>query len=334
MRCANCDWPLSPSRTNTNCPKCGAPTGAKQKAEISSRQQGFEGPSWNNTAGSMGSGGMLQDSSWDQSQAAHYPPFAAPTQPSNIGGNPENWPGTPQASFQAQQEIRQSMPDSGMWNSGASMHYGNPTVPGPLVGAAPSQRRQVRGSGNSSNIRLGFTAAALCVIAGGLLLVFVFFLATSASGNPSSSVGSVNTQHTSISPTSQPPSLSPTTASSPTATSFPGQQYISNAQMASQINTKTAQPTQLSTTFMVNQKIYVTFQLHPAGQSGAVCLLWYLNGRQVTGYNFAVGQYSSDSYSYAIYGGAGTGTVEVYWASSTSCADKQLAQRVNFTVTQ
>jgi hypothetical protein len=213
------------------------------------------------------------------------------------------------------------------------MHYGYPPVAGPLGGAAPSQRRQGRGFGNSSKTRLGFTAAALCVIAGGLLLVFVYFVATGASGNANNSgVGSINTQHTSISPTSQPPSPSPTNASSPTATSFPGQQYISNAQMASQINTQTAQPTQLSTTFTVNQKIYVTFQLHPAGQSGAVCLLWYLNSRQVTGYNFAVSQNTSASYSYAIYGGTGTGAVEVYWASSSSCADKQLAQRVNFTV--
>jgi hypothetical protein len=281
----------------------------------------------------MGSGEMLQGSSWNQSQVAQYPTFSAPIQPSNMGGNPENWSGPPEASFQAQQEIRESMPGSGMWNSGANMQHGYPPVPGHLVGAAPSQRRQVRGSGNSSHTRLGFTAAALCVIAGGLLLLFVFFLAASAPGNPSSGVGSANTQHTSISPTPQPPSPSPTNAPSPTAMSFPGQQYISNAQMASQINTQTTQPTQLSTTFMVNQKIYVTFQLHPAGQSGAVCLLWYLNGRQVTGYNFAVGQYSSGSYSYAIYGGSGTGTVEVYWASSTSCADKQLAQRVNFTVT-
>ena len=104
--------------------------------------------------------------------------------------------------------------------------------------------------------------------------------------------------------------------------------------MASAIDQKTRKPTQLATTFKTNQKIYVTFQLHPAGQSGAVCLLWYLNGKQVTSYDFAAGQNSSASYSYAIYGGTGTGAVEVYWASSTSCSDKQLAQRVDFTVTQ
>ncbi len=104
--------------------------------------------------------------------------------------------------------------------------------------------------------------------------------------------------------------------------------------MASAIDQKTEKPTQLATTFKTNQKIYVTFQLHPAGQSGAVCLLWYLNGRQVTSYNFATGKYDIPSYSYAIYGSTGAGTVEVYWASSTSCSDKQLAQRVDFTVTQ
>src|SRR5690348_6064201 len=101
MRCANCDWPLSPSRTNSNCPKCGAPIGSNQKAETSSRQQDFEGPGWSNTVGSMGSGGMLQGSPWNQSQVAQYPPFSAPIQPSNMGGNPENWSAPPVTSFQA-----------------------------------------------------------------------------------------------------------------------------------------------------------------------------------------------------------------------------------------
>jgi hypothetical protein len=176
--------------------------------------------------------------------------------------------------------------------------------------------------------------AALCVITGGLLLLFVYFLAMGTSGSPSSVTGNSNTQHAATSPTSILPSPSPTSAPSSTATAFPGQQYIDNAQMASAIDSKTRKPTQLSTTFKIDQKIYVTFQLNPAGQSGAVCLLWYLNGRQVTGYNFATGQYSTPSFSYAIYGGTGAGAVEVYWASSTSCSDKQLAQRVDFTVTQ
>src|SRR5260221_11365109 len=78
------------------------------------------------------------------------------------------------------------------------------------------------------------------------------------------------------------PTLTVKTAPTPTATIYPGQQYINNAQMASAINSSSLQPTQLTTTFKTNQKIYVTFQLHPAGHTGAVCLLWYLNGQQLT----------------------------------------------------
>ncbi|HEX6482102.1 MAG TPA: hypothetical protein VF043_24930 [Ktedonobacteraceae bacterium] len=328
MRCANCDWPLSPLRPATNCPKCGTPTDSNSKSGITSRQQDFEEPVvW-------GTGGIPQDNPWNSSQAPQYSPYAPPVQPASMSGNPGIRYGTPQAPLQGQREVRERMPSGAGWNAGANMPYSAPPAPGPLVGTTRRQSRPGRGSSNSSVTRLGFTVAALCVIAGGLLLVFVYFMATGPAGTPGGGVGSASTQQTATSPASLPPSPSPTSAPSPTATTFPGQQYIDNAQTASAINLKTAQPTQLSTTFMVNQKIYVTFQLHPQGQSGAVCLLWYLDSRQVTGYDFPVSQYNSATYSYAIYGGTGSGSVEVYWASSTSCADKQLAQRVDFTVTQ
>ncbi len=252
MRCTNCGWPLSPSRTTTNCPKCGAAIGSNSRSET------------------------------------EFSPYG----------------------------------------------YWYPQVSGPIAGMTKAQTGPTRRISKINNTRLGFSIAALCVITGGLLLVFVYFIGMSGSGgNPNSSTGSSNASSTLISPTSVSPSPSPTDAPSPTATSFPAQQYIDNAQMASAIDAKTEQPTQLSTTFKVNSKIYVTFQLHPPGHSGAVCLLWYLNDKQVTSYQFAVGQNNSNSYSYAIYGSAGPGAVEVYWASSTSCSDEQLAQRLNFRVT-
>jgi hypothetical protein len=327
MRCANCDWPLSPLRPATNCPKCGAPTGSNSNAEITSRQQDFEEPV-------LGTGGTPQDNPWNSGQVPQHSPYSTPMQPANIGANTGNWYGTPQVPLQGQREARERMPSGAEWNAGANMQYSAPPPQVPFVGTTRQQPRPGRGFGNSSTTRLGFMVAALCVIAGGLLLVFVYFLATGPSNNPNGGVGSTSTQQTATSPTSLPPSPSPTIAPSPMSTTSPGQQYIDNAQTASAINLKTAQPTQLSTTFTVNQKIYVTFQLHPQGQSGAVCLLWYLNSSQVTSYDFPVTQHSSGSYSYAIYGSTGAGSVEVYWASSTSCTDKQLAQRVDFTVTQ
>lgn len=334
MRCTNCGLPLSPSRTITNCPRCGAAAGSDQKQGATSRSQNFEEPPWGHATGGAGTGGILQENPWYQGQVAQYPPYSAPIQPPAMGGNPGSWPATADASSQVQREIQERMPSSPGWNSGANGAYGYPPAPGPLAGTTRGQSWQKQRTGKTSNTRLGFTVAALCVITGGLLLVFVYFLAMGTSGSQGSDTGTANTQHAATSPTSLPPSPSPTSAPSPTATSFPGQQYIDNAQMTSAIDPKTEKPMQLVTTFKVNQKIYVTFQLHLAGQSGAACLLWYLNGRQVTNYDFAVGPYSSASYSYAIYGGAGAGAVEVYWASSTSCSDKQLAQRVDFTVTQ
>jgi hypothetical protein len=124
-----------------------------------------------------------------------------------------------------------------------------------------------------------------------------------------------------------------TTALAVTPTpAFPGQQYIDNAQVAGSVNTKTAQPIQLATTFKVSQQIFVTFAVHPGGRNGAVCLLWYLNSHQFTHYEFLANGNATPAYSYAYPGSAGAGYVEIYWASTTACADKVLAQHVNFTV--
>jgi len=158
-----------------------------------------------------------------------------------------------------------------------------------------------------------------------LILVIVFIVAI-GTGN--------NTATTNNTPNASTPTTASTAtvALSPTANVYPGQQYIYNAQMASAIDPKSLQPTQLTTTFKTNQNIYVTFQLHPP-QSGAYCLIWYLNGKQVTSFSHAVSASSRLSYAYAIYGGAGAAYVEIYWASTKQCTDQLLAQHVDFTVT-
>jgi hypothetical protein len=182
----------------------------------------------------------------------------------------------------------------------------------------------------SRNMKLGFTVAGLCVLIGGLILIFVYFIAIGLPGGSSNNTTNSTSHGSTL--TTAPTS---TVALSPaaTATVYPGQQYIDNAQMASAIDTTTKQPTQLTTTFKTNQNIYVAFQLHPPGHGGAVCLLWYLNGKLVTPFSFAASAYSKLSYAYAIYGEAGAGYVEIYWASTKQCTDQLLAQHVDFTVT-
>jgi hypothetical protein len=177
----------------------------------------------------------------------------------------------------------------------------------------------------------GFVAAGLCVFAGALILVFVYFMALALS-LPSTSL----TNGTAITATPYNTINAPTTVAatpSPSVNGNPGAQYIDNPQMASAVNFNTAQPLLTTTTFKPNQKIYVTFNIHPAGSDGAVCLYWYLNTKYIAQYPFAVTLNDKAGYSYAIYGGAGPAYVEIYWASTTACSDKILAQQVNFRVT-
>jgi hypothetical protein len=181
----------------------------------------------------------------------------------------------------------------------------------------------------------GYFIAALCVGTGGLLLLFVYFMGLSlpTGGMPGPNPASpIQTQAVQPSPTVPRPS--PTTAATTTSSrnnAFPGQKYIDNPQMAVAVNTATAQPEQLSTTFTVNQKIYVTFSILPNGKNGTVCLSWFLNNHPVTHFFFAAGTADS-GYSYAIYGGTGRGYVQIAWANSNSCNNALLAEQVNFSV--
>src|SRR6266566_1063770 len=48
MKCISCGWPLSPSRTTTNCPRCGTPIDADQKAASIPVQQQYQQAQWGN----------------------------------------------------------------------------------------------------------------------------------------------------------------------------------------------------------------------------------------------------------------------------------------------
>jgi hypothetical protein len=184
---------------------------------------------------------------------------------------------------------------------------------------------------------LGFIIAGTCVLTGGLLLILVYFLAAGLS--PSTVQTQSITTGNSVAPTTRQhtPTAVPTrdTKPSPTVPSgaFPAQQYVSNPQMASAVNTNTAQVIQAATTFKVGQRVYVTFTIHPNGRSGAICLQWYANAQAFSHFEFAISSSSNVAYSYTYYRTSGPAYIEIYWASSVSCNDELLAQRINFTVT-
>ncbi len=300
MKCTSCGWPLSPARTTTNCPRCGTPIGSGQKATSTPAQQQQV---FVENAGvvQVEAGTSLPKNQWRQAaqhSAYNTPPVRTPQQLSQA----------------VQVWLQAPVSQPGFFSAG---------TPARLQAKPPYKSRKMKP---------GFTVAGLCVLIGGLILIFVYFMAIGLPGGSSNNTATTNSTSNG-STLSKAPTTTAALSPAATATAYPGQQYIYNAQMASAIDTTTKQPKQLATTFKTNQNIYVIFQLHPPGHGGAVCLLWYLNGKQVTHFSFPASPYSKLSYAYAVYGEAGAGYVEIYWASTTQCTDQVLAQHIDFTVT-
>ncbi len=323
MKCENCGFPLSPARSQ--CPRCGVSVGKGQVAapvqptNMWSPAPAFTGseshPAWTPADAQMaqqGQWGMPTPPEQGSNAWGAVPTFSdvTPTTPPQMPG----YFGQGQGGFAGSGGLQQPQAQ------GQATFF--PPTPAPSL---PTRR----GGGKRSS-RLGFTIAGLCLTMGALILVFVYVMSLGLVRPDTSTTQ--NLQQTSVvSPTAVP---SPTPAITPTPT-FPGQQYIDNAQTASAVNTTTAQIITAAATFKTNQRIYVTFQVHPNGNSGGVCLLWYINSQQFSLYAFSVGTSATLAYSFAKVANAGSGYVEIYWSPQASCSDpnKVLSQRATFTVT-
>lgn len=315
MKCSSCGLPLSPARTNANCPRCGASpnTGSKSAGAANPPNPVFYeslSRASNGASAPPEVGMSLQNGQWGQGgqlSPSYNPSVASAAQA------PVLQPGT-----------QQTVQPGQMWLPASAINRSPMAEPGlPQRSPAPNFPQPPR----NNRTRVGFLIAGLCIVVGGLLLVFVYFMAIGAGNNNAGNSGSAT--QTVPSPTT---GASPTSTPSPTATTYPGSQFIDNAQTSS-TPPSGSQPGQAASTFKVNQKFYVSFNVHTGGQNGAICLVWYLNGQKAFTSNFALSANTRFSYAYAIYGSPGPAYVELYWASNTTCANQVLAQHVDFTIT-
>jgi hypothetical protein len=297
MKCSNCGLPLSPSRTM--CPRCGT-----QYSRI------YDSPTQYAGQAPMPTGLELSPiSDKDQAFFDLSPTMKKQSMPHPI---PQN--------------LESSRPPITPPQAMSQMSTPAPLGPFPQVLYNPASSSSMR-----RTTRIGFTTAGICLIVGALLLTFVSIMAQPllTVNTVSSQVASLNPGYTALA-TVYPSSSVVTPTPTPT---FPGAQYITNAQMASAIDPITGQATQYATSFSANQKIYVTFSLNTGLQGGAVCLFWYMNSQYTSRYAFAVNASQSyNSYPYDSLYTAGTGYVEVYWATTVACTNKLLAAHVTFTV--
>lgn len=336
MRCTHCDLPLSPTSTARVCPRCHMPveTGTNTAAK-SKRPSMSQLPSWGDTIAPLGwqeNAGPVVGTSppGDPIPTPQQTPYPQPGQMWLPTPTPPSTP-TPLPSISGPyfsgSEIRG---DSRTFPTGREMQQASRPLPQTSNMHTHQMHRTQRATSN-----LGFIIASLCVFTGALLLILVYILSVGLASSTvqtqsvtTNSIPTTTRQHT---PTAEPTHQTQPTPTVPSGT-FPAQQYISNPQMASAVNTNTAQVIQAATTFHVGQRVYVTFTIHPNGHSGAVCLDWYTNAQAFSNYEFAVSPGSTVAYSYTYYATSGPANVQIYWASSVSCNDELLAQRINFTV--
>jgi hypothetical protein len=203
--------------------------------------------------------------------------------------------------------------------------------------ASPYGRGPVRPTTQPTNIKRNFAIAGICVLVGAILLVTTFAVLRGARDDGSNQTNT-GPQSTTSAPTTQATTpatagKTPTVAVSPTATAnasqYPGSQYLDGAQLSTGVDK--GQPTDNTTTFKPGQRIYITFASHST-TAGAYCLVWYINSKPATDFSFKLKEGNLRAYSYVTLQGKGPAYVELSWASSEACTDKQLAQRLDFTL--
>ena len=109
---------------------------------------------------------------------------------------------------------------------------------------------------------------------------------------------------------------------------------IDNIQTASAIDSQSAAPTQLASTFGTRQTVYATANLHLNGKTGFALAKWYADGTLVhTGNVLALSDpnFTNAAFEYT-YGKAAQGAAEIYWCTQSDCSDAKLAGFVKFTV--
>src|SRR5260370_41185511 len=252
MKSIHCGLPLSSTRTQVNCPRCGMSTTPGQESmEISgsqglipAHQVGYAHSE--HTPGSSAGNLQAGHAALPRTQSSGWEPLVLRTQPP--AATTTTW--EPSSTI-----LTQSTPSSQTqpaWQYDSEHLSNRPRM-------EPRKRKR---PGMSSNI--GLVVAGLCVFTSALILVFVYFMATGLS-NDTPGTGSVISQASTATTIVPSPSRvsSPTVAASSTPENLPGEQFIDNAQLASAIDFPSAKVTTSPSHFTVNQHTYVTFDLHP-----------------------------------------------------------------------
>lgn len=229
-------------------------------------------------------------------------PYAPPA-PTNYGTPPYASFGAPPQPYSAPQ-------------SGAYLMQPQPGE----YGMPPPQPKKSR-----TGLIIGIVVAVVLLIGIG---VVVAVFATSSHKNTANTGTPTVTGSTPTSAPTTPSNSSPSgNPIDPTAASI-----ITHPVMTSAVDSND-QPTNVTSTFQTNQKIWVTFGLNLNGSTGYVEAKWYINDQLYVTRNFAANNPAFTSgYFWQEYTASGQGAVELYWCTQSDCSDAALAAYTTFTV--
>jgi flagellar basal body-associated protein FliL len=178
---------------------------------------------------------------------------------------------------------------------------------------------------NRTGLIIGIVVAVVLLIGIG---VVVAIFATSNHKNTANTGTPTVTRSIPTSAPTTPSNSSPSgNPIDPTAASI-----ITNPVMTSAVDSND-QPTNVTSTFQTNQKIWVTFGLNLQGSTGYVEAKWYVNDQLYVTRNFAANNPAFTSgYFWQEYTASGQGAVELYWCTQSDCSDAALAAYTTFTV--
>ena len=193
MNCMHCGLPLSPKNTYTHCPRCNMPLAPEPQSSVKS--QSYDNQAWGNQRGTSGPPWGQEQAQPQQTSSTSSPQWAtiSPQDQQPFPQTGQQVP-FPQAG-QGWQAASHLLPQQSTPESMSSHTYRNNApymTPAGVMGALSStpvtgNRPQAPRTNN-----MGFVIAGLCVFAGGLILIFVYFMAL---GLPSSN--STNSAYTS-----------------------------------------------------------------------------------------------------------------------------------------
>ncbi len=179
---------------------------------------------------------------------------------------------------------------------------------------------------------VGGVLLLLCIGACALFYVIGKNANTASTSTPTTTTGTATTTDTTPAPTTGSTPASSTTGPSGQTIVPAAAAIITDAQSTSSIDSK-YKPTNPTTTFKVNQTVYITFNLHLT-QKGYAEVKWYVDGSFGKSRILPLQSLDYvDAYFSETYLTPANGTAELYWCTKSDCSDAELAAVVNFTVT-